>query len=75
MVHGPVTVTILAGLAERYFGRRRVFSSFRATAPTFARVPVVLLVGAADDAEGLTLRALRADRVDAVTAQADRPVP
>jgi 3-methylfumaryl-CoA hydratase len=69
VVHGPLTATILAGLAERQLGRPLTSFSFRATAPTFAGVPVAFHIDPGDE-PGLTLRAVRSDGLAVMTAQA-----
>lgn len=69
VVHGPLTATLLAHLAAQQLGSPVRSFAFRATSPTFAGVPLHLVVdGPADD--GLAVRAVRADGVTAMTATA-----
>ncbi|MGV3759446.1 MAG: hypothetical protein ACO1PW_07860, partial [Actinomycetota bacterium] len=69
VVHGPLTATLLAGVAERAHGRPLERFRFRATAPTFASVPLALHAEATA-AGATTLRAVRADGIDVMTAEA-----
>lgn len=73
--HGPLTALLLAGLAERETGKPLAKFGFRGTAPLFDTHPI-LLVGqtgtedALHDATAMTLRAIRIDGAEAMTATA-----
>lgn len=73
VVHGPLTATLLAELAETALGRPLGSFSFRATAPTFAGVALHLVCEderpeGATDGSGVAVRAVRSDGATVMTA-------
>lgn len=60
VVHGPLTATYLAGVAERHLGSALSRFEFRATSPTFAGTPIHFVVDGVDDATA-SVRAVRDD--------------
>lgn len=69
VVHGPLTATLLAHLAEHQIGARLTSFSFRATAPTFAGTELWLLCDAPAE-ERQPVRAVRQDGVTVMKADA-----
>ena len=70
VVHGPLTATILAGLASRHLGAPLTAFSFRAQAPTFAGATIHLVAETPDDddsSDGGGEAAVRAVRQDGIT--------
>lgn len=70
VVHGPLTATFLAHLAEEQLGMPLTTFRFRAPAPTFAGTPVTLVCDELDADRTLPLRAVRADGAVVMTARA-----
>lgn len=69
VVHGPLTATLLAEVAQQQLGASLTGFSFRATAPTFAGTEVSLVCD--DRVEGRQpARAVRQDGVTVMTAEA-----
>ncbi len=68
VVHGPLTATLLAGLAARLLAAPLTSFSFRAQAPTFAGVTLFLVAEPAD--RGAEVRAVRQDGVTVMTGAA-----
>ena len=68
VVHGPLTATLLVGLASEALGRAPASFRFRARAPLFVDQPITL-VGEPDE-DRIRLEAVRVDGVTAMTAEA-----
>lgn len=70
VVHGPLTATLLADLAEAERGVPLSHFEFRATAPTFANTTLALVCDDAADGGTSVVRAVRADGVSVMSARA-----
>lgn len=70
VVHGPLTATLLAHLAEQQLGSPLSRFEFRATSPTFAGTGVFFVCDEAASDGTLPLRAVREDGATVMTAQA-----
>lgn len=70
VVHGPLTATLLAHLAEERLGSPLSRFEFRATSPTFAGASMSLVCDEATADGALPVRAVREDGATVMTARA-----
>lgn len=70
VVHGVLTATLLCDVAARQLGAEPTTFSFRATAPTFAGVPLSFVCDPAEKEHELRVRAVRGDGVTVMSGDA-----